>query len=236
MSFGDLKTKIQSWINREDAEFVAMIPQFIRLAETDIYASLRCPHNEFSITYADGESASGAHTLLPSNFREVKLLTWNGKPLDPVSDHELSVRLAAQYDLEPDCYTLIARQLKVSAALDDDPANWEGGVLVLSYWGTESLNDLPVYQTPTNPVDSVPTEATETAISQSDDNTTRLYQHAPGLYLDGCLYYALKWLKKYDEAAIYRGGFQEGLARLLAESKRGEYAGAPRGINAAYGE
>jgi hypothetical protein len=51
MTFATLKADVQSWVDRDDAEFVAKIPQFISLAEDDIYADLRCPHNEFTVTY-----------------------------------------------------------------------------------------------------------------------------------------------------------------------------------------
>jgi hypothetical protein len=156
--------------------------------------------------------------------------------MTPVSPSELSERLYWEEDTYPLWFAITEREFRTSALLDDDPANWEAGTTIeIVYWGTESLNDMPIYHTPTNPVDSVPTEATETPISQSDTNTTRLYQHYPGVYLCGALHYAHIWLKDNESATIFGVKFRQGLEILKSEGKRGQFAGGRASRSNPYG-
>jgi len=48
-TYGELKTAVADWLDRED--LVAQIPDFIRLTEAEIYRDLRCQDNEFKVTY-----------------------------------------------------------------------------------------------------------------------------------------------------------------------------------------
>ena len=233
MNYGDLKTQIADWLNRSDVE--TQIPDFIRLAEGEIYRDLRCRENEFVVTY-DNTSAAGEHILLPENFKEMKRITWGDRLLRNVSDAEIAARLQNNTDTITTVFAVVERKLVLSAGIDNDPANWGDSKLVLTYWGTESLDSLPVWQTPTNPVDSGPTEATETALTQTDTNTTRLLQMAPDLYLAASLKYAYMYLQDWPAATAWGSQMKPKIHELNRESKRAEFAGSINQVSNTYEE
>jgi len=234
MNYGELKTEVGDWLNRSD--LTTEIPRFIRLAETEIYRDLRTRDNEFTVTY-DTNSTAGEHLLLPQNFRQVRRITWGGEVLKHISDTDIGVRLDTQVDTRLKYFTLIERQLVLSAAIDNDPAEWdEGSELSITYYGTESLDSLPIWQTPTNPVDSPVAEETVSALTQTDTNTTRLLQVAPDLYINGAMYNAYEYLQETKMADRWGQRFHAALASLKREHKRADFSGSTTTVNSAYGD
>lgn len=233
-TYGSLKASIASWINRTDLS--TEIADFVRLAEAEIYRSLRCRENEFIVTYTD-QSAAGEVALLPSNFKEMKLLAWNGTPLGHTSAEVMTYRTAKTLDAEPALFAIVGRTLEISLALDNDPANWtDGDELKMVYYGTESLDSLPVWQTPANPVEDPVSEGTITPLTQTDTNTTRLLQHSPDLYLEGSLYFAYMYLQDAKREALWGAKFNKTLSDLRAESAEAELTGSTLSVGIPYGE
>ena len=233
MNYGDLKSYMAEWLNRTD--LTEQIPRFVRLAETEIFRELRSRENEFTVTY-DNSTAAGAHLLLPENFREVKTVTWAGRVLRKITSVDMESRLGRNYDTTTTAFTIVERKLVLSAGVDNDPANWGDSTLEITYYGTESIDSLPVWQTPTNPVDSVPTEETDTVITQTDTNTNRLLEVAPDLYLAASMKYALLYLQKEGEAQMWHQQAQAKIESINRESKRADLAGSPNFVANAYEE
>ena len=237
-NYGEVKSEIADWINREDLS--DKIPIFIRLAETEIFRDLRCYENEFTTTYND-QAAVDSFVILPANFAEMKLVVWNGFPLEHVSDQRLAERLARGRDRQARYFTITGRNIAFSDEIDPDPNNWEPeNELVYSYYGTESLDSLPTWHVATNPVDNpVIEDNSPEGLAQTDLNTTRMLQRNPDLYLHGPLYFASLYLK--DKAAVAEWGnlFKQALEDLRVASSLNQISGSTSqvtsvGVNNSY--
>lgn len=243
-NYGELKTAIANWADRVD--LTAEIPDFVRLAEGDIFRDLRCRHNEFTAQYtstgwsingvSQGPWTTGAFITLPQNFKEMKLVTWAGIPLDNISEQQLRVRTVNGTDSEPTAFAEVSRKLMFTNTIPTNPADWgTGDVLTYTYYGVESLNSFPTWQTAANPVDNPAVEdTTPDNISQTDSNTTRLFQHAPDLYLSGALMWTYRFLNNPQKVAEWKAAFDE--RRELIELESGEFLGSTTAVTSVYGD
>jgi hypothetical protein len=243
-NYGELKTTIANWVDRLD--LTAEINEFVRLAEGDIYRDLRCRHNEFTAQYtktgwtlngvSQGAWTTGEFVTLPQNYKEMKLVTWAGIPLDNISEQQLRRRMIESVDAEPTAFAEVARQLLFTNTIPDDPADWgDGDVLTYTYYGVESLNSFPTWQTAANPVDNPPVEdIAPEDLTQTDSNTTRLLQHAPDLYLSGAMMWAYRFLDNPNKVAEWKMSFDE--RRELIELESGEFLGSTSEVTSVYGD
>lgn len=246
-TLGELKTAVADWLNREDPGTIARIPQFIRLAESEIYRNLRCHDNEFIATYVKtGWSIDGGttqaplidiHTKLPPNFSEMTLVRWNDMPLKQLTDTEIADILFNRCYSETVGFCITGRKIQFVSALPADPAQWTTSAkLEFTYYGVESLNDYPTWQLPTNPVElPVVENLTPQAIAQTDGNTTRMLQRNPDLYLHGVLYYACLFLKS-KETPMWKDLFQNALESLRIESNFGKVTGSISTVSSVGGQ
>lgn len=239
-TYGELKTAIADWLERSDLE--ANIPEFVRLAEDDIYTDLRTRDNEFLYTITPDligpPIVDPTNPIeLPSNFREVKLITVNDQPLEHISDQEYFARVRTTNTTEPDdaaYFTIIERQLYLHPWPSSTPSDWGSTSVNILYYGTESLTDMVVWGTPTNPVEDPAVEGTATYNLQSDTNTTRLFRQFPRVFLSGSLHYAYLYLREDQKAAVWGEKFIEGLTRLRREGARSEYSGSTVQVSSVY--
>lgn len=247
-TYSDLKNTIQGWVDREDPEFIAEIPSFIRLAESEIYRDLRCRDNEFIAYYTNtdygivgqaglGIPPVGIHRIMPSNYKEVNLVTWDDTPLQEISLQNLKERRLFNRDHLVQYFAHFARTMDFSGAIEEDPSLWsDGQKLELHYYGTESLDSLPDWHTVDNPVENPPIEAGTTPIVQSDANTTRMFQHHPEMYLHGALHFAYFFLQDYEKAALYKPLFFEATERVRLESHNDLFTGSTAEVTSVYGD
>ena len=79
-NYGDLKTKILTYLNKDNPEVENEVPTFIALAERKIFRQLRCPSNEKIVTY-DPAGETITQLQLPGDYLEAILfpLPTNGK-------------------------------------------------------------------------------------------------------------------------------------------------------------
>lgn len=77
-TYSDLNTAIASWLNRSD--LTSQIPDFIRLAEFDIYRRLRVRGAEKALSSA----ISSGVVAVPSDFAEMKHCYLDGSPATPL--------------------------------------------------------------------------------------------------------------------------------------------------------
>ena len=82
-NYGELKSTIARYLHRSDLD--GDIPGFISLAEARIYRNLRTRENEFYVNLTDADIPINPITL-PANFREIKLISVNDKPLRFITD------------------------------------------------------------------------------------------------------------------------------------------------------
>lgn len=243
-TYGELKSAIANWIDRLD--LTAEIPEFIRLAEGDIFRDLRCKQNEFTAEYTStswsingvnqGAPTLGIHKTLPQNFKEMKLVSWDSRPLGEVSEQNMRLRLLNNSDPEPVKFAQVVRQMLFSQDIPDDLSTWEStSTLIYTYYGVESLNSFPTWQTAANPVDKPAVEdlAPEN-IAQSDSNTTRLLQHYPDLYLAGAMVWAHRFLRDPEKAMEWKATFDE--QRGLLGVEEGELTGSTVQVTGIYGD
>ena len=243
-TYGALLEAVANWLNREDLS--DQFPQFVRLAETEIYRDLRCQDNEFVVThtsagwsFTDGDvqaNTDGVHLALPSNYREMSLVTWNGFPLTVASKAMLQARLAAQIDSRPSYFAMSANRIEFCYPMDTDPDEWAStDVLVYTYYGVESLCSMPTWQVAYNPVENPPVEdESPEELEQLDSNTTRMLQRHPDLYLHGTLYQASLLLRDDVLAAKHGGLFKAAMASIKREGKRARYAGGTKQMASAH--
>ena len=231
-TYGKLKTEIANWLDREDQ--TANIPTFIKLAETKIYRRLRTRDTEFTKiwTGADGPLSP---ISLPDNFREARLLTLDGKPLENISAQELRTRQNLGQEQNARYYTIIERELHIIAWPTTTPDDWGTFRLELIYYGTESIGEMATWDTPTNPNqvpedDGIPTETTE----RSDNATTRLLQVAPDVYLYGALVEAYAFLREPTKALEYRMMFSGALDELDLEQAMADLTGGTVAVSSIY--
>lgn len=79
LNYGDLKTTVQSWLNRKDSATVNNIPLFINFAEKQFTRLLRLPFYEATL---NSSVITGNHFIeVPSDFLSVKHLAVNGHVL-----------------------------------------------------------------------------------------------------------------------------------------------------------
>lgn len=226
-SYGDLKTEVAVWLNREDELTISRIPTFVQLAETEMYRGLRVEDNSFKAVYrhdewyiegSDPEPVSdGIVNLLPPNFLSLKLITWNGVPLQSVTDFELQVRLASQYDFKPAAFCITARRIDFSQSVPSNPEDWKDtDELVISYYGEETLL------------------VSDDDGGYIDSATTHMLQRNPDIYLNGSLYYAGLFLQDDELAKKWGTLFNAALSKLKAESNANRYAGGTKQVRSAH--
>jgi hypothetical protein len=246
-TYGDLKTEVALWLDREDV--ATYIQNWVRLAEVDIYRDLRSDDNEFIATYTptawgiEGLPTSGAWTtgeflLLPPNFREMTLVTWNGFPLDQVSKARILQDEANFRNSETTKFAISGRRIRFSLAIAEDPLEWlTDDVLEYTYYGVESLNATPTWQVAVNPVENpVIEDILPEALTQTDANTTRMLQRNPDIYLNGVLYYAALFLKYDADAQKYGTLFRGALDALKMESENRAFSGSTSQISSVYSD
>lgn len=246
-TYGELKTNVADWLNREDVD--AKVPNWVRLAEVDIYRDLRCDDNEFIATYTPtewviqglptmGAWTTGDFLLLPPNFRELTLATWNGIPLDQISRAEFARQVKRLDNGETSVFAMSGRRLMFDLAIPEDPLAWGvDDVLEYTYYGVESLNSTPTWHVGINPVENPAVEdLTPEALTQTDANTTRMLQRNPDVYLNGTLYYANIYLKNDLEAQKYGSLFKGGLDALKIESENRAFSGSTSVVTSVYSD
>lgn len=237
-NYGELKTEIANWLDREDQ--TANIPGFIKLAESKIYRVLRTRENEFTAQYTKATTPKPFNPIaLPQNFREMHLLTLNDRPLRQISSQEYYERKGRQYQGQYTWWTVIGQELYLFPWPDNeqDFDDGEDFTLEFIYYGTESIGEMATWQTPRNPNsvpenDGTPADTTE----RTDDATTRLLLVAPDALLYGALVEAYKFLREPAKMAEYKALFVETMNDLRMEHAQAEFTGSTAQVSEVYGD
>lgn len=117
MDYADLKTKIASWLKRSD--LVAMIPDFVTLAETKLSEDLFGTNMTTTSTLAT--VAGVADVALPTDFRSLRSLSLSSSAESATPDYVTPQVLANRNDTAsgtPVVYTVIDGNLRFSPAPD----------------------------------------------------------------------------------------------------------------------
>jgi hypothetical protein len=239
-NYGELKAEVADWINRED--LTAKLPDFIRLAETEIYRDLRSADNEFTATYistgADVDGVAMAPSdepfnQLPPNFAYMSLVTWNDEPIQVVSSQRLTNSIKNGPFGYVHSFAITGRVIQFADKMAD-VADWtDEDKLVYVYYGTESLDSMPTWQVKGNPVETpaIPDENPQIN-TQPDTNTTRLLQRNPDLYLNGSMFYASLYLKDAGGISMWGSLFNKTLSDIKTENKNSKYSGGSKQVSA----
>ena len=231
-TYGELKTAIADWLDRED--LAGRIPSFIKMAETKVYRTLRTRENEFTKTWTEVDEPLSPIDL-PQNFREVKLITLDDLPLENISPQEFHRRSREGEQGARSYFTLIERKLYIYPWPTVTPDDWGTFTLEMIYYGTESITEMATWDTPTNP-NAVPEydgDAPTTAV-RDDSATTRLLQVAPDVLFYGALSEAYSYLLVPDKKAEYQAMFSAAVADLEHEGAMADLTGSTVGVSSIY--
>lgn len=112
-TYSELKTSIAGWLNREDAETIASIPDFISIAEADFSRILRHWRMENRSTAA----LNSRYTALPPGFIEAVRfhLDLDERPIELLTPLALQQRRLGNADStgRPQFYAIVAGQIEV---------------------------------------------------------------------------------------------------------------------------
>lgn len=201
-NYADLVSGVESWIDREeDDDVVARIPDFIVFGENRIFRTLRSRFNEEEEIYTTNTSQG---ITLPDDFKEVKLLLWDGRAL---------VRKSDQWFYQKDPTTQAQETPKYYARTLNNQ---------IEFWGPPD-NDAEVrllYYNQQRRID--------------DNFTPALYTQYPELYLFGALLEALPFLENTADAAMWAARYQEVFDSLQSDSDDAEYAGSTVEVSSPY--
>ena len=141
MKYSELGTTVASWLDRSDLT-EATLDDFLCLTEAEISRKVKGMDMETVLTF-DPTSSANSFTYLPHDCRHLKRITWNGIPLEQVSDVEIAVRLKAESETEPTYFSTLGNQLVFSDTIDSDPSNWDtDDELVITYYADGCVFDL----------------------------------------------------------------------------------------------
>ncbi|MEM1191742.1 MAG: hypothetical protein AAGI72_24665 [Pseudomonadota bacterium] len=235
-NYGELRSYLAAKLNRED--LTGRIPTFVRLAESDIYRTLRCRDNEFTVTF-DQSSPAGSASVLPEHFLEMRGVFWNNLPLRHISFQRLQDERFNSRNAEPLVFSTHDRRLLIDGPVDDDPANWEAtDTLELYFYGAESLTGaFPKWNTELNPVDALNAELTNVVPGASTDaNQTRLLLRQPNLYLYGALHHAYDFLQQEVDADRWLAKFGQVMQAIEIATDEAELTGSTAIAESPYGD
>jgi hypothetical protein len=112
-TYSELKTSIAGWLNREDAETIAAIPDFISIAEADFSRNLRHWRMEKRST----AEINSRYTELPPGFIEAVRfhLDLDERPIELLTPLALQQRRLGNSDStgRPQFYAIVAGQIEV---------------------------------------------------------------------------------------------------------------------------
>lgn len=201
--YASLKSEIQLYLyNRKDLDNV--IPSFISLGERKVFRQLRCRANEAKITGDLTEDVTGFS--LPADFREMKFLTVNSKPLERRSDIDYLTRVNVDNaGGEPSWFARVLNEIKLWRTADSAYA------YEFVYWQTQEGMSL-------------------------DADTTASLQLAPELFLYASLIEAMPFLVKDERLTIWQAMFSQAMDEINYQTRESEYAGSPVSVSSAYSD
>ncbi len=188
-SYSELQTAVATWLNKTNLN--AYIPDFIRLAEADIFRRLRVRKMEASAT--GNLTALGTLDLTNSSTRLAKIkslaITVSGqyKPLNYIAPSAYFARYAAGNEGAPDHYTIIGTTIHFGPQPDSD--------YPFILWYLQKPEALSVSVT-----------------------TNWILQDAPDAYLYGALIAATPFIKDDQRLVTWNVLYEQAIGGLEAES------------------
>lgn len=222
-TYGDLRSSVQSWLNRTDAATIEAIPTFIAFAEKDFQRTLKLPQYEMPIngvassttgTAATNKFDSSADTngvTLEDNYYEMKHFMVNGFPYDRVDvDTFNKVRLIGLANMESnqdptqpsDSKKYSNVFCRVGNKILTYPELKDGDAVSYIYW------------------EEYPTMTSDSDLSASLDI-------APDVMLYLCLRHAAVFLRDNDQAQFWTQKAEEAGTKLYQQLDEIEWSGSP---------
>lgn len=205
-NYQDLQDSIKSWLAREDSATIARIPDFITFGENRIFRQLRSRANEVTQIF---DSQSGDNTqgiTLPDDFKEVKLITYDGKMLERKSDQWFLTRDPLAAGGIPLYFVRLGNELRFWRGSDEN-----SDVVMIYYNQQVHIDD-----------ENVPPLYLE---------IPELYLF--GALLEAKPW--LKSIKPED-VILWQGKYDQTFDSLMGESWEAEYAGSSVAVSGAYSD
>jgi hypothetical protein len=201
-----LETAIKNWLNRETPDIIARTPDFITLAEVELFNHLRCRSNEAYVQPLI-TLTTDARVTLPVNFSEVGLFTLGDNPaLKWKSQERYANRKTTEMSGTAESYSRFLDELIIWPFPDGstEPAN-------LWYYERQVLG--------TDPNDTTPT-----------------LTDSPGLYLFGALLEAEPYLKKKEQVSVWQLKYAQAFASIMSNTWGSETAGSTNQVESVYSD
>lgn len=224
MNWGELKTEVLRYCERDDADFISRLPTFRDITERKIFRGvrdapegpqykvfrgLRCVVNETVSTL----TVTGANPTvldIPTTLLEVKTISVvGGPPLDRLSDRDMNSRYDQNSGVAdtPEAFARIGSQIK--------------------FW-RPSANDFDIefifYEDLAGNL-------------VSDDDETQLLVVAPDIYLYGMIAEGGRYLEwERDRVAKWDSDFRDALISINEQTSEDEYSGYTGGVSSVYAD
>ena len=194
-TYGELKS-VMSWSLGDRKDLGDLIPEWIQLAERQLYRQLRVPAIEKIATWQADEGSTMDDIQLPGDYLEAKSVAVNGDPAQRVTDSELLRQRCMPLTGFP---TIWAR---LGSAFGFYPSADSNYPIQMIYWADYS----------------------GTLVNDSD--TTQLLRIAPDAHLAGAMYEAHFSLRNIEEAARWKEKFAVTIGELNHQARLAEYSGS----------
>jgi hypothetical protein len=211
-NFGELKSSIESWLERTDLN--SRVSDFISLAERRIFRTLRCPANETKRTFTSYDGEVGL--CIPDDFLELKNLTWDGCPLERISDQRY-LALSCGPDIRTDNGNVqpagrprFFARYACKFVVWPWPPEDNTGIIQLNYWQDQS------------------------GMLVADEDTTPILTIAPGAYLYGALVEAEAFIMNDSRIPLWESRFQDTIESLQILADDSELSGGHTTARSAY--
>jgi len=208
-NYSELKAAIADWLNRTDLE--TRIPDFILLAESAIFRTLRSTNNEKLQRFTDDMDIVDDITKgipVPEDYLSPKLITYNDRPLQRVSETRyLELLRASNASKDPAVYTRINDQLLFYPTADQ-----AADVELWYYFRHPALG----------------------SSSTPDTDTNATLQASPDLYLFGALLQAQAYLIGDERLSIWGTQYQVAMDAQNNLSLDEDYMGSTVEVRSAY--
>ncbi len=119
-TYSELQDAIKSWLNKENAEITARIPDFIAFGENAIFRELRTRYNEASQTYQASVGDNSASVTLPPRYKETKALLYGDKLLQRKTDQWYNSQDKTRGPGQPLYFARIGNELRFWPQADEN--------------------------------------------------------------------------------------------------------------------
>ena len=205
-TYSELQDAIKSWLNKENAEVTARIPDFIAFGENATFRQLRSRYNEVSVTFDSTIVDNTQGVTIPLRYKEAKSLTYGDRLLQRKTDQWWLAQDKTIGPSQPLYYARVGDLIKIWPYADENQD------AVMIYWEQER------------------------AISDQYNPNLFFFYPEVYLFGALIEAYPFLHNQDPTQLAIWQSKYNEVLGQISAESWKEENSGSTSVVSAAYVE